>query len=255
MKIATWNVNSLQVRLPHVLAWLNTESPDIFALQETKIQDVNFPLAALVDAGYHVVYAGEKSYNGVAILSKIQAEDVAVNMPDFSDPQRRFLAATIGNVRVLNLYVPNGSMVGTDKYHYKLSWLSQLREYVRKQAQEYEHLILLGDFNIAPEDVDVHDPKVWAGSVLVSEPEREKWRELLAEGLIDTFRLHTQEPGHYSWWDYRMNGFKRNLGLRIDHILASESLAKACARCHIDRLPRTLERPSDHTPVFAEFEI
>jgi len=254
LKIATWNVNSLQVRLPHVVSWLQTESPDVLALQETKIQDIHFPLSALTDLGYHVVYVGEKSYNGVALLSKVLPEEVLVEMPGFADPQRRFLAATIADVRVLNLYVPNGQAVGSDKYQYKLSWLSQLIQVVQQQLARYEQVVLLGDFNIAPEDRDVHDPKAWAGQVLVSDVERAKWFELLSQGLVDTFRLFTQEAGHYSWWDYRMNAFKRNLGLRIDHILASHTLAHTCARVQIDRLPRSWVRPSDHVPVVAVFQ-
>ncbi|MBI5448518.1 MAG: exodeoxyribonuclease III [Gammaproteobacteria bacterium] len=253
MKIATWNVNSLQVRLPHVLSWMKSEQPDVLALQETKIQDVNFPIETILDAGYQVVYAGEKSYNGVAIFSKKQPKELTQALPHFADSQKRFLGVTIQGVRILNLYVPNGSEVGSEKFQYKLMWLSQLKDYVKQQAKQYDQLILLGDFNIAPEERDVHDPAAWEGSVLVSEPEREKWRELLAEGLSDTFRLFYDEGGYYSWWDYRMNAFRRNLGLRIDHILVSQALAQCCRAVHIDRLPRTWERPSDHAPVVAEF--
>ncbi|MDX1252894.1 MAG: exodeoxyribonuclease III [Gammaproteobacteria bacterium] len=255
MKIATWNVNSLRVRLPQVLDWLAVEQPDILALQETKLEDQNFPATEIGAAGYKVVYSGQKTYNGVAILSRAEARDVVKDVPDLDDHQRRVLFATYGDVRVLNVYVPNGESVGSDKYAYKLGWLDKLTAYVRQQLTAHPRLVLLGDFNIAPEDRDVHDPKLWEGAVLFSEPERTALRHLLDAGLCDTFRLFDQEPNQFTWWDYRMAAFRRNMGLRIDHIFASSALCEACTSCRVDKAPRKLERPSDHVPVVAEFDL
>lgn len=255
MKIATWNVNSLRVRLAHLLDWLNTEQPDIVALQETKLTDDCFPVSEIEAAGYQVVFCGQRSYNGTAILSQILATDVINAMPGLEDPQQRLLAATYGDVRVLNLYAPNGSSVGSEKYAYKLDWYAKLCAYVERQLAIYPYLVALGDFNIAPEDRDVHDPMAWKGQVLVSEPERAVFRCLLDMGLCDTFRRFDQEPGTFSWWDYRAAAFRRNLGLRIDHILASPALCERCFACRVDKAPRKLERPSDHAPVIAEFSI
>lgn len=253
MKIATWNVNSLKVRLPQVLDWLAAVEPAVLALQETKLQDADFPAEAIRAAGYHVVYAGQKTYNGVAVLARAEPADVHTELPGLADPQRRVLGVTVGDVRVLDLYVPNGQAVGSDKYAYKLDWLDKLATYVEAQLAAHPRLVVLGDFNIAPEDRDVHDPEAWRGQILCSEPERAAFRHLLDLGLADSFRLFEQAPASFSWWDYRQGGFRRNLGLRIDHILVSPALAGACTACGIDTAPRRLERPSDHAPVVAEF--
>ena len=255
MKIATWNVNSLNVRLPHVLAWLRVEQPDILALQETKLSDRDFPMLDVANAGYHAVFSGQKTYNGVAVLSRSPAADLIADLPGLDDPQRRVLGATVGGVRVLNLYVPNGQAVGSEKYAYKLAWLKQLAFWTEQELARHPRLVMLGDFNIAPEDRDVHDPDAWAGQVLCSEPERAAFRQLLQLGLRDTFRLFPQDAKSFSWWDYRAAAFRRNLGLRIDHILASPTLAATCAACRVDKTPRKLERPSDHAPVVAEFAL
>jgi exodeoxyribonuclease-3 len=255
LKIATWNINSLRVRLPQVLDWLKIQQPDILALQETKTVDADFPSAELAAVGYQAVFAGQQTYNGVALLSRLPATEMVTDLPALDDAQRRVLGATIGWVRVLNLYVPNGQAVGTDKYAYKLGWLDKLADYVQTQLATYRNLVVLGDFNIAPEDRDVHDPAAWAGKVLCSEPERAALGRLLALGLADTFRLFDQEAASFSWWDYRAAGFRRNLGLRIDLILASPALANACNACRVDKEPRRLERPSDHAPVIAEFTV
>jgi len=255
MKIATWNVNSLKVRLPQVLDWLAAAQPDVLCLQETKTTDENFPVEAIEAAGYHCVYSGQKTYNGVAILSKTPAADILTDIPGLDDPQRRILGATIGNVRVLNLYVVNGQEVGSVKYDYKLLWLEKVAAHVREQLGRHPHFVTLGDFNIAPEDRDVHDPEAWHERILCSTPEREALKKLLELGLTDTFRLFEQEAASFSWWDYRAAAFRRNMGLRIDLILASKPLADNCTACSIDKEPRRLERPSDHTPVVAEFNI
>lgn len=254
VKIATWNVNSLRVRLAHLLDWLNTVQPDIMALQETKSLDENFPAQEIVDAGYQVIFSGQKSYNGVALLSRMTASEVAMDIPGLADPQRRVLAATYGDLRVLNIYVPNGASVGSEKYDYKLSWLTQLCIYIENQLTLYPRLVVLGDFNIAPEDRDVHDPKAWEGQVMVSEAERSFFSRLLSMGLHDAFRLFEQQTDIFSWWDYRAAGFRRNFGLRIDHILISEALRKNCITCRVDKAPRKLERPSDHAPVLVELD-
>ena len=254
MKIATWNVNSLKARLEHVLKWLQEKQPDVLALQELKMTNENFPLAAINDAGYQVVFSGQKTYNGVAILSREPVSDLVVDLPNYDDPQRRVLGATLNNIRILNLYVPNGSSVDSDKYVYKLAWLEKLHDYLQEQLKQYKNLVVLGDFNIAPEDRDVYAPAVWAGQVLCSEPERAALQRLMDLGLVDTFRLFHQDQ-QYSWWDYRQAAFRRNMGLRIDHILASQSLVKNCIGAEIDKVPRKWERPSDHAPVIAEFKL
>ncbi len=253
LKIATWNVNSLKVRLPQVLDWLETERPDVLGLQETKLVDENFPVEALKEAGYHARYAGQKTYNGVALLSREPLDRVVTDLPGLDDPQRRVLGASLGTLRILNLYVPNGQAVGSEKYGYKLGWLERLAAYLEAQLREHPRLLVMGDFNIAPEDRDVHDPEAWAGQVLCSEPERDAFRRLLELGLADTFRLFPQEEASFTWWDYRAAGFRRNRGLRIDHILASTEMAEVCRGCRADLAPRRLERPSDHAPVVAEF--
>lgn len=252
MKLATWNVNSLNVRLPHVLDWIATEKPDVLCLQETKQEDSKFPYDALKEAGYNAVHSGQKTYNGVAILSPHAIEDVMFGIPWLNDEQKRLLAATINGIRIVCAYIPNGQSLDSDKYQYKLGWLEALTAYLKAELAAHPKLALLGDYNIAPEDLDVHDPAAWVGQVLVSEPERAAFRAIAALGLHDGFRLFEQEPASFSWWDYRMAGFRRNLGLRIDHILVSDALKSECLRCWIDKGPRKLERPSDHTPVVLE---
>jgi exodeoxyribonuclease-3 len=250
-KIATWNVNSLRVRLPHLLEWLAANQPDVIALQETKLVDKDFPHAELLEAGYYSVCSGQPSYNGVAIVSRTAVSDSDV--PQLIDDQKRVLAVTVQDIRVINIYVPNGAAVGTDKYQYKLAWLLKLSAYLKQQLLQYPKLIVLGDFNIAPEDRDVYDSQAWEGSVLVSEPERQALRALIHLGLHDAFRLFEPAAGHYSWWDYRMGAFRRNHGLRIDHVLLSDALLKNCNECYIDKAIRAAERPSDHVPVVASF--
>ena len=252
MKIATWNVNSLKVRLPHVLDWLAAVQPDVLCLQETKTEDGGFPFAALEEAGYRAVHNGQKTYNGVAILARSEAADVVRDLPGFADEQKRVIAATVDGVRLVCAYMPNGQAVGSDKYEYKLKWLAALAEWLREEMQQHPQLALLGDFNIAPDDRDVHDPAAWQGQILCSEAERDAFRRFLELGLADAFRLFEQPEKSFSWWDYRMMAFRRNLGLRIDHILLSPRLAQRCRACSIDKAPRKLERPSDHAPVVAE---
>ncbi|WP_018868883.1 MULTISPECIES: exodeoxyribonuclease III [unclassified Thioalkalivibrio] len=253
MKIASWNVNSLKVRLPQVLSWLGTSHTDILALQETKLTDEAFPVAAIHEAGYQVVHSGQKTYNGVAILSRTEATDVVTDPPGLEDAQRRILAATIAGVRVVNLYVVNGEAVDSEKYAYKLDWLSRVRSWLEEEARHHDRLVVLGDFNIAPDDRDVHDPEAWEGKVLCSAPEREALQSLQALGLEDTFRAFDQPEGEFSWFDYRAASYRRNRGLRIDLILASAELGRRLAGAGIDREPRAWERPSDHAPVWAEF--
>lgn len=251
--IATWNVNSLRVRLPHILEWLKANPVDVLAIQETKMLDADFPLADIHEAGYQVVYNGQKAYNGVAILSREPLTDILMDVNGFVDPQRRILAATIGGVRVLNIYVPNGESLVSPKYQYKLEWLKNIHNLIQDELKKHSQFIVLGDFNIAPEDQDVHDPKEWEGSILVSDLERALLQQIMQLGLTDCLRLHPQPEKSFSWWDYRMNSFKRNRGVRIDHILVNQALSPHCTRCFIDKTPRGWERPSDHTPVIAEF--
>lgn len=255
MKIATWNVNSLKVRLPHVLQWLEDNPVDILCLQETKLTDDKFPVMEIEAAGYRVAFTGQKTYNGVAILSRKTPVDIVKNNPLFPDEQQRIIAATFDNIRVICAYVPNGQTVGSEKYAYKLDWLRSLKEWLVTEQQKYPYLALLGDYNIAPEDRDVYDPVAWEGSVLVSKPEREAFRALLDIDFIDAYRLFEQPEKSYSWWDYRQLGFQKNRGLRIDHILLSKALAPHCTACTIDRIPRKWTQPSDHTPVIAELDI
>lgn len=253
MRIATWNVNSLRVRLPQVLEWLEGEQPDLLALQETKLTDDQFPETDFLAAGYHALFSGQKTYNGVAILSRKPGTEILTDIPGLSDPQRRVLAASYEDIRLINLYVPNGESVGSDKYQYKLTWLDRLHGWLKSELQQHAKLVVVGDFNIAPRDADVHDPVAWKDSVLCSEPEREAFERLLQLGLCDSFRRFDQPEKSFSWWDYRMNAFRRNIGLRIDHILASKRLCDHCLACRIDKTPRGWERPSDHAPVIAEF--
>ncbi len=252
MRIATWNVNSLRVRLPHLLDWLRRRQPDIVCLQELKLEDVNFPRAEIEAAGYQCAIAGQKTYNGVAILSRTPLTEIQAGIPDFDDPQKRVVSATVEGARIVCAYVPNGQSVGSEKYEYKLKWFGAFERLLREELSRHPQLVVLGDYNVAPEDRDVHDPKAWEGQVLCSEPERAAFGGLLGLGLADSFRLFDQPEKSFTWWDYRMNGFRRNLGLRIDHILLSSELAARCASCAVDLEPRRLERPSDHAPVVAE---
>jgi exodeoxyribonuclease-3 len=252
MKLATWNVNSIKVRLPQLLDWLAAAQPEVVCLQELKLEEAKFPRAELDAAGYCSVVLGQKTYNGVAILSRTACADLQVDIPGFDDMQKRVIAATIDGVRVICVYCPNGQAVGSDKYQYKLRWYAALKDYLAAELARHPQLALAGDFNVAPEDRDVHDPKAWEGQVLVSEPERAAWRELLALGMKDAFRLFDQPEKVFSWWDYRMVAFRRNAGLRIDHVLLSPALAARCRACSVDKAPRKLERPSDHAPVIAE---
>jgi exodeoxyribonuclease-3 len=255
MKIATWNVNSLKVRLPQVLDWLAVNQPDVLCLQETKLQDENFPVNEIAAAGYHTLFSGQKSYNGVALLSKQPGVDIVTGIPGLDDQQKRLLAAVYDDVRVVCVYVPNGEHVTSAKYQYKLKWLSALRDWMRDMLSRHRKVVLLGDFNIAPEERDVHDPKLWEGQVLFSLPEREALRQVLELGLRDSFRLFEQPEKSYTWWDYRMMAFRRNMGLRIDHILLSSELAATCTACFVDKAARKLDRPSDHAPVMVELGI
>lgn len=252
-KIATWNVNSINVRLEQVLDWLEKAQVDALAIQEIKCTNENFPESAFTDLGYQVSYSGQKTYNGVALISREEPRDVETDIPELDDPQRRILIASLGDLRIVNLYVPNGSEVGSDKYDYKLIWLSKMTDYLQQCLAKYPRLIILGDFNIAPVDIDVYDPKKWEGSVLVSPAERAAFAKLLNIGFADSFRLF-HEGAEFSWWDYRRFAFKRNAGLRIDHILVSPALIPTCQSCEIDVEPRKLERPSDHTPVILTME-
>lgn len=255
MKIASWNVNSLNVRLPHLLQWLDEARPDIVALQETKLSDDKFPRMEIEAAGYHVVFAGQKSYNGVALLSRTAIDEMLIDVPGLDDGERRIIAATTQGVRLLNLYVVNGQEVDSEKYQWKLQWLAKMRDWLSEEMQRHEQLIVLGDFNITPDDRDVYDAKVMQESILCSTAERAALQQIIDLGLTDTFRLFAQEPDLFSWWDYRQGAFRRNIGLRIDLILASKALADKCTAAYIDKGPRKLERPSDHAPVIAEFDL
>lgn len=248
-------MNSLRVRLPQLRDWLATEQPDLMGLQETKVVDADFPRADIERLGYTVIFAGQKTYNGVALLSKQPGTNIVTDIPGFSTGERRVLAANYGALRFIDLYVPNGSEVGSEKYQFKLEWLRALTTWLREEVAAHPQLVVVGDFNIAPDDRDVHDPEALKDSVLCSPPERDALKQLIALGLTDTFRKFNEEGGHYSWWDYRMAAFRRNMGLRIDFILASTALAAVCTSCRIDKAPRKWERPSDHTPVVAEFQI
>ena len=254
MKLASWNVNSLNVRLPHVEQWCASARPDVLALQETKLEDAKFPRAAIEALGYHVAFAGQKTYNGVAILARTPLEDVLTDLPGLDDPQRRILVATVGDVRVVNLYVVNGQAVGSEKYAYKLDWLAKVTAFLAEEVRRHPRLVVMGDFNIAPDDRDVHDPAAWHEQILCSTPERDALKRLYDLGLADSFRRFNEDGGHYSWWDYRQAAFRRNLGLRIDLVLAGEALHAHCRAATIDREPRTWERASDHTPVVLDID-
>ncbi len=253
MKIASWNVNSLNVRLPHLEQWLTAFAPDVVGIQETKMEDHKFPDAVLAGLGYRSVFAGQKTYNGVALLSREPAQDVQIGIPGFEDEQKRAIAGTVNGVRIINLYVVNGQDVGTDKYAYKLRWLEAVHAWVEAELARYPELVVMGDFNIAPDARDVHDPLVWnENHILTSTAERGALNKLLRLGLHDAFRLHSEEEGVFSWWDYRAAGFRRNLGLRIDLTLVSDALKARALASGIDREPRTWERPSDHAPAWVQ---
>ena len=254
MKLSTWNVNSLKVRLPHVLEWLKLQQPDVLCLQETKLEDTKFPHEAIAAAGYHVIYSGQKTYNGVAILSRWPVEDVVTGIPGWEDAQQRVIAATTRGVRIVCVYVPNGQSLDSDKYLYKLAWFRALTGYLEAALLRYPELAVLGDYNIAPTDKDVYDAAAWGDGILVSAPERAAFDGLLALGLRDSFGLFEQAGPAYTWWDYRMAAFRRNRGLRIDHILVSQSLTTSCLSWEVDKAPRKLERPSDHAPVLVTFK-
>lgn len=251
MKLACWNVNSLKVRLPQVLQWLADNPVDVLCLQETKLTDDKFPTAEIQAAGYQVEFIGQKTYNGVAILSRHPITEVVKNNPLFEDEQQRLLTVTIAGMRIICAYIPNGQAPDSDKFEYKLKWLTGLQNWLTEQQKNYPQLALLGDFNIAPEDRDVYDPAAWVGQNLVSEPERAAFQAMLNLPLIDSYRMFEQAAKSFSWWDYRALGFRLNKGMRIDHILLSTELAKRCTGCVIDRVPRKWEQPSDHAPVIA----
>lgn len=259
MKLAAWNVNSLKVRLPHLLDWLASAKPDVVCLQELKLDNPVFPEAEIEAAGYQAVFNGQKTYNGVAILSRHALSDVVLDIPGFADEQKRVISATLqttlGPLRVVCAYCPNGQSVGSDKYDYKLRWYAALTEYLRQSLLVTPQLAILGDYNIAPDDRDVHDPAAWKDQVLCSAPERAAFQALLDLGLHDSFRLFEQAPETWSWWDYRMNAFKRRMGLRIDHVLISDALRPHCRSSSVDSAPRALERPSDHAPVIADLAL
>ncbi len=254
MKIATWNVNSLSVRLPQLLDWLREQQPEIVVLQETKLVDARFPHAELLAAGWHAQCFGQPTYNGVALLSRTPAQDVQRNLPQLQDPQARLIAATVDGLRVVGAYFPNGQEPGSDKFAYKMDWLQALESWLEQELATHAQLVLLGDFNVAPEDRDVYDPEAWRGKIHCTDEERGHFRKLLQLGLVDAFRLFEQPEKSWSWWDYRNMAFRRNQGLRIDHILVCEALRARVRACAIDRAPRRNERPSDHAPVYAELD-
>lgn len=254
-KIATWNVNSLRVRLPQVIDWLKLKQPDVLALQETKVMDENFPVQAFEELGFHVVFAGQRAYNGMAIISRDKPTNILKTLPTSLDEQKRVLGISFGEMRILNLYVPNGESLVSTKFQYKLQWLETLFSFLNAELSQFANYIILGDFNIAPAEMDIHDPVDFAGRILFSESERNAFQDMLAIGFTDCFRQLNPNEKAFSWWDYRLNAFKRNMGARIDHILTSRNLATKCTLCHIDTGPRHHERPSDHAPVVAEFAL
>jgi len=257
MKLATWNVNSLTVRIGQVEDWIKKAQPDLLLLQETKQENIKFPHDAITALGYKSIHNGQKTYNGVAIISKYELLDVQHNIPNFQDEQKRLIAATInteyGKIRIVCVYVPNGQSVGSDKYHYKLDWLKHFTSWLKNEMLSFPDIIIAGDFNIAPQDIDCHDPEAWKDNVLVSTKEREAFQSMLSLGLLDSFRATNPEETQYSWWDYRMAGFRRNHGMRIDHILTNKKIIDKTTLTSIDKKPRKSERPSDHTPVIIEF--
>jgi exodeoxyribonuclease III len=255
MQIASWNVNSLNVRAPQVLAWLAANPVDVLCLQELKITDDKFPVQTFMDAGYHAAFTGQKTYNGVALLSRAPITDVVLNNPRFEDEHRRLITATIEGVRIICAYFPNGQAPDSDKFQYKLRWIDGLLLWLAESMAQYPRTVLAGDFNIAPADADVYDPVAWKDQIHCTPAEREKLAMLLAHGMVDTFRQFEQPPKQYSWWDYRNLAFRKNQGLRIDLVLASKALSEKCTRAWIDKAPRKNEQPSDHAPVIAEFAV
>lgn len=252
---ATWNVNSLRVRLPQLVQWVSANPVDVLAIQETKLVDADFPNRELEALGYRAAFSGQKTYNGVATLARKPLSDVITDLPHYADPQRRLLAATVAGVRIINVYVPNGQSLDSEKYRYKLAWLEAFAQFLAGELKSHPQALVLGDFNIAPEDRDVHDPKAWAGGVFVSPRERAAFARLTALGLADLYRRFEQPEQSFSWWDYRQGAYRRNHGLRIDLILGTPGIAAHCKACRIDREPRTWERPSDHAPCTASFDI
>jgi exodeoxyribonuclease-3 len=255
IKIATWNVNSIKIRLAQVIEFLKKHEPDILSLQEIKVDDSHFPVEEILATGYQVTFNGQKSYNGVATLSRQPATEIIKILPGVEDEQKRLLMTTIQNVRVINVYIPNGQSLGSEKFVYKLNWYDALCKLVQVENQKYENLVLLGDLNVAPQPEDVHNPFLWEGQIHFSEPERAAFANLLNCGLQDSFRLFEQPEKSFTWWDYRMLAFRRNHGLRIDHILVNKNLASKCLSCIIDKEFRKSERPSDHAPVIATFAL
>ena len=259
MKIASWNVNSLRVRVEHVSDWLSTNSPDLLCLQELKMTDEEFPLAHFESLGYHCAFTGQKTYNGVAIISSKPLHNVVINLPDYEDPMRRYIAADVElcdgeTMRIVNVYCPNGQALDSDKFVYKREWFTKLKDAMRNHLNEQENTVLVGDFNITPGDIDCHDPKRWRGKIHCSDIERLMLQNMMNEGLYDTYRQFHSEGEKFSWWDYRGAGYRANEGLRIDLILSSAAMLDRAKECTIDEAPRKLERPSDHTPVVAVFE-
>lgn len=254
-RLASWNVNSLKMRLEQVFEWMEQSQVNVLALQETKLVDEKFPVEAFRQRGYQVVFSGQKTYNGMAVISLHPLSDVITDIPGLEDPQRRILAVTVAGIRLINLYVPNGADLTSDKYQYKLNWLEKVTSFVEQQLSIYSKVAVVGDFNIAPEDRDVHDPAEWQNSVLVSPKERQAFFSMLALGLHDSFRNFEQKEQLFSWWDYRAAGFRRNRGLRIDHILLNHELNQACRLSFIDKEPRKSERPSDHAPVCVDIDL
>ena len=255
LTFATWNVNSLRVRLAHIQDWLGQNQVDVLAVQETKLQDHEFPVEAFASMGYHAIYSGQKTYNGVAIFSKKKAEEVENELPGLKTPQKRFLGATYEGVRVLNFYVVNGSELGSEQFAFKMEWFCAMKQLLEKESARFERVLVLGDFNVAPADLDVHDPEAWRNRILCSDEERAALQSLLDLGYQDVFRLRNPDVQSFSWWDYRQGSFRRNAGLRIDLLLASENLARDCQKSWIDSGPRAWERPSDHVPVVAQFRV
>jgi exodeoxyribonuclease-3 len=255
MKLATWNVNSLAVRLPQLLAWLASQQPDVMVLQETKVTDDKFPAADIEAAGWKAQWFGQRTYNGVALLSRGETTDLVRNIPGYADGSARVITGTVDGLRIVNAYFPNGQAPGSEKFEYKMQWLRALRDWLREELAAYPRLVLMGDFNIAPEDRDVCDPAAWAGQIHCTDEERGHFRQLIGLGLVDAFRLFEQPPKSWTWWDYRNLAFRRNQGLRIDHILVGEALRGAVRECVIDRAPRKNERPSDHAPVCVRLDV
>jgi exodeoxyribonuclease-3 len=254
LQFATWNVNSLAIRLPQLLDWLAAEQPDAVVLQETKLTDDKFPIAALQEAGWQAAWFGQKTYNGVAVIAREQPQDVQRNLPGLADEQARVITATVQGVRLIGAYFPNGQAPGSDKFAYKMQWLEALRAFIASELAQHPRLVLMGDYNIAPEDRDVHDPVAWAGQIHCTNEERAHFRALTELPLHDSFRLFEQAPKSWSWWDYRNLAFRKNQGLRIDHILVSDALKPQVTACRIDRAMRKNERPSDHAPVIVELQ-